>query len=217
MTFDHDIRRRRSLRLRDYDYAQSGAYFVTICTHCRECLFGDVVDGQMRLSDAGWVVDDEWVKTAEIRDEIELDAWVVMPNHFHAIIVLSDAGRGDRPCRGDRPVAPTSDEWAVRATRESPQKRPVAPTTGPKPQSVGAVMAGFKSAVTKRINGLRNTPSVPVWQRNYYDHIIRNEEALTRIREYIVNNPLQWALDRENPANAKVTGALHAQKSREGM
>ena len=96
MTFDHDIRRRRSLRLRDYDYAQSGAYFVTICTHCRECLFGDVVDGQMRLSDAGWVVDDEWVKTAEIRDEIELDAWVVMPNHFHAIIVLSDAGRGDR-------------------------------------------------------------------------------------------------------------------------
>jgi hypothetical protein len=79
--------------LRGYDYAQAGAYFVTICTQGRECLFGEVVDGEMRLNEWGHIVGDEWMKTAEIRDEIELDAWVVMPNHFHGIVVLNDDGR----------------------------------------------------------------------------------------------------------------------------
>ncbi|WP_070962237.1 transposase [Desulfococcus multivorans] len=197
-------RNRRSIRLHGYDYSRAGAYFVTICTQNRECLFGDIVAGQMRLNGAGRIVADEWIKTAEIRDEIELDEWVVMPNHFHGIIVIAD-GRGDRRVapmgctrisgeKGDRRVAP------VGCTRISGEQgdRPVAPT-GPQPRSVGAVMAGFKSAATKRINELRQSPGTKLWQRNYWEHIVRNETELNRIREYIHNNPAQWGMDKLYP------------------
>ncbi|GLI32783.1 transposase [Desulforhabdus amnigena] len=175
-------RNRRSIRLRGYDYSQAGAYFVTICTQNRECLFGEIVDGEMRLNTAGKIVADEWVKTEEIRNEIEMDEWVVMPNHLHGILVITGSGitphgEGDRRCRGDQPVAPT----------------------GPRPRSIGAVMAGFKSAVTKRINELRRTPGQKLWQRNYWEHIVRTETELNRIREYIWNNPAQWELDRLHP------------------
>ncbi|MGR9087931.1 MAG: transposase [Gammaproteobacteria bacterium] len=125
----------------------------------------------MRLNDAGRIVADEWLKTAEIRDEIELDAWVVMPNHFHGVLVITDG-------RGDRRVAPT----------------------GPQPRSIGAVMAGFKSAVTKRINELHHTPAAKLWQRTDWEHIVRNEPELNRIREYIHNNPAQWELDKLHPS-----------------
>lgn len=181
-------RNRRSIRLQGYDYSQAGAYFVTVCTQNRECLFGDIVDGEMRMNTAGRMVADEWIKTAEIRDEIKLDEWVVMPNHFHGILVI-----GDR--RGDRPVAPLN----VTTTSGEQGDRPVAPT-GPKPRSVGAVMAGFKSAVTKRINELHQTPGAKLWQRNYWEHIVRNEPELNRIREYIHNNPARWELDKLHPS-----------------
>ena len=165
-------RNRRSIRLQGYDYSQAGAYFVTLCTQNRECLFGEIVNGEMRLNEAGRVVADEWINTAEIRDEIELDEWVVMPNHFHGILVITVG-------RGDRRVAPT----------------------GPQPRSIGAVMAGFKSAATKRINELRQTPGMKLWQRNYWEHIVRNEPELNRIREYIHNNPAQWVLDKLHPSS----------------
>lgn len=163
---------RRSIRLKDYDYSQSGAYFVTVCTQNRECLFGEITDGEMVLNEFGKIVADEWIKTGEIRDEIELDAWVVMPNHFHGIVII---------CRGDRPVAPTP-----------------AALPGPRPKSIGSLMSGFKSAVTKRINEIRNTPGISVWQRNYYEHIIRNEKSLENIRNYIIYNPAQWEEDENN-------------------
>jgi putative transposase len=161
----------------------------------------------MRLNDAGLAVADEWLKSATIRDEILLDEWVVMPNHFHGIVIITE-GRGDRPVapirttdhfQGDQPVAP------IRTTDNFQGDQPVAPTgkgnrAGPSSGSVGALMAGFKSAATKRINILRGTPGVPVWQRNYHEHIIRDEYSLARIRRYIMHNPRQWALDRENPA-----------------
>ncbi|GAA5002912.1 transposase [Pseudoluteimonas lycopersici] len=165
---------RKSIRLRGYDYTQAGAYFVTICAQGHACLFGNITNGEMRLNNIGNIVAEEWAKTREIRIGMELDAWVVMPNHFHGIIVIVDSRR-----RGDRPVAPT----------------------GPQPRSVGAVVAGFKSAATKRINALRGTPGTPVWQRNYHEHIIRNEGSLDRIRQYILDNPAQWATDRENPSS----------------
>lgn len=168
--------RRKSIRLHGYDYAQPGAYFVTLCTRQRACLFGDVRDGGMRLNAIGEIVADEWVKTAEIRDEIDLDEWVVMPNHFHAILVIG---------RGDRPVAPTTT-------------KPVA-SMGPRSRSVGAAIAGFKSSAAKRINTLRGTLGAPVWQRNYHEHIIRDEVSLDRIREYILANPSRWAADPDNP------------------
>lgn len=174
-----DIHHRRSIRLRNYDYSSAGAYFVTICTWQRECLFGDIVDGEMRLNESGNIVLAEWERTPEIRKEIELDMAVIMPNHFLVCIV---------------------DGGTVGATRRSPlQSRLRQP--GPIPRSLGAFVAGFKSATTKQINIIRANPGCPVWQRNYYERVIRNAEELGRAREYIVNNPLKWALDKENPTN----------------
>lgn len=128
------------------------------------------------LSEFGEIVRDEWLKSCAIRSEIKLGAYIVMPNHFHGIVYIAstDLIRG-----GDRPATPI----------------------GPKPKSLGALMAGFKSAVTKRINEMRRTPGATVWQRNYYEHIIRNEADLDRIREYIENNSLRWELDKLNPVN----------------
>jgi DNA-binding Lrp family transcriptional regulator/REP element-mobilizing transposase RayT len=163
---------RKSLRLSHYDYSQNGAYFITLCTHRRECLFGEIQDGVMVPNDYGRIVIEEWYKSEAIRNEIELDEFVLMPNHIHGILLI------DR--RGDRLVA---------------QGR----TTGPIQKSLSSFIAGFKSSVTKEINALRDSPGTPVWQRNYYEHIIRNEDDLSQTREYIVNNPMQWALDKENP------------------
>jgi putative transposase len=165
-------RKRRSIRLQGYDYSQAGAYFVTLCIQNRECLFGDIVNGEMRLNEAGRIVAEEWLKTAEIRDEIELDEWVVMPNHFHGILVIGD-------CRGTARRAPTVERFGQ-------------PVVG----SIPTIIRSFKSAVTKCINELRETPGTKFWQRNYWEHIVRNEPELNRIREYIHNNPAHWELDK---------------------
>ena len=203
MKYNPDVHHRRSVRLKGYDYSQAGAYFITVCVHNRECIFGKIENGKMILNDFGNIVADEWMKSAEIRDEIELDQFVVMPNHFHGIAIIVDISQQTR--RGDRPVAPT---WPIIPTSSAPQiavastssksQKTITPT-GPAKKSIGALMAGFKSSVTKRINQIRNTPGEKLWQRNYYEHIIRNENELNRIRDYIIRNPSQWDSDRENP------------------
>lgn len=169
---------RRSIRLRGYDYSQVGAYFVTVCTKDRRCLFGNAADGEMQLNDAGRIVADEWIKTAEMRNNVELDEWVVMPNHFHGILVVTNG-------RGTARRAPTLEQFGQ-------------PVSG----SIPTIIRSFKSAVTKRINEMRGMPGAKSWQRNYYEHIIRNNDELNRIREYIANNPVQWGMDRENPVGA---------------
>lgn len=182
--------RRKNIRLQGYDYAAEGAYFVTVVTRDRQPLFGRVVDGEMVLNDFGRIVTDEWERSGAIRAEIELDEYVVMPNHFHAIVnIFESNGTGDRPAdrTGDRPSDRTGD-------------RPVAPTNGPRPRSLGALIAGFKSSVTVRINAMRNTPGIPVWQRNYYDHIIRSDREYEEIAAYIANNPANWLTDAERLA-----------------
>jgi len=176
MKYDSKKHHRRSIRLKGYDYSQPGGYYVTVVTYNRECLFGEIVDGKMILNELGRIVYDEWIKTAEIRDEIELDEFIIMPNHIHGIIFIVDNRRGNR---------------RVGAHGCAPLRR--------QPKSIGSIMAGFKSAVTKRLNKFRKTPGTPVWQRNYWEHIIRAENDLNKIREYIINNPLQWELDDENP------------------
>jgi len=177
---------RRSIRVRDYDYSQSGAYFITLCTKDRKCLLGEVVNGMVELTEIGRLVESVWLETATMRTRIELDAYVVMPNHFHAIFFIHDeSGRTGATHR----VAPTKNH-------SGPAGKPCRPT-GPVPGSVGAVMAQFKSLVTKRLNQTR--PDLgSVWQRNYYEHVIRDEKSLHRIREYIATNALRWDLDREN-------------------
>jgi putative transposase len=196
--YDPQIHHRRSIRLKGYDYAQEGAYFITICAYNRECLFGEIDHDDAIPSAFGEVVRDEWVKSSEIRAEIQLGEFVIMPNHFHAIAQIVD-GRGDRPVArtGDWPVARTGD-WPVARTGHAPTP-PVGPTPGPKSKSIGALVAGFKSAVTKRINAIRNSPGAPVWQRGYWEHIIRDEADYRRIAEYITQNPRRWADDSLHP------------------
>ena len=183
---------RRSSRLRGYDYAEAGAYFVTICTQHRACLFGEVVDGEMQLNRCGRIVSEEWIRTGDIRENVELDTFVIMPNHFHGIVLIAEDGRG---------TAPYARTWAavvdngVGATCRSPIPK------GPAPGSIGAVIAGFKSATAKWVNQLRRTSGARVWQRGYYEHVIRNEAGLQEIRQYIANNALKWDLDGENPEN----------------
>ncbi|MCR4439467.1 MAG: transposase [bacterium] len=179
--YDPTRHHRRSIRLKGYDYTQPGAYFITIVTHDRTHLFGRVVDGVMRLNALGEMVREEWFKTARIRPYVPLraDEFVVMPNHIHGIIWIVDVG-------ATRRVAPTS----VGHT-----KRPC----GPVPSPIGAIVCQFKSAVTKRTNALSNTYGVSLWQRNYYEHIIRNDKTLEVIRQYIAENPLRLHLDRYNP------------------
>ena len=171
------IHHRRSLRLKDYDYSQAGAYFVTICTYKKESIFGEIVNGEMISNRYGEIAENEWLKTAELRKNVELDEFIIMPNHFHCIIVITEG-------RGVLQYAPTE-------IFRSPS------------QTVGAIVRGFKSATTKHINQIRNTPRASLWQRNYYEHIIRNEKDLLDIQEYITNNPLKWDLDSENPENVK--------------
>ena len=232
MRYDPQKHHRRSIRLKGYDYTRTGAYFVTLVTHRRECLFGEVVEGEMRLNPPGEIVREEWFRSAEIRAEIELfpEEFVVMPNHIHGIVwivdvadppvgtddhaVDRDRSRGDRPVAptpvaptpvaptpvAPTPVAPTSvAPTPVAPTSISPGRSPLPPPPrGPAPRSLGAFIAGFKSIATKRINALRDTPGMPVWQRNYWEHIIRNERALHAIRRYIAANPSRWQLDRYN-------------------
>ena len=176
-------RRKNSLRLRGYDYSQPGAYFVTIVTYQREILFGEIVNGEMVLNEIGKIVQTEWERTPQIRREVDLGAYMIMPNHFHAIVIFNEYAT------------------VVGATGRSPLQRSNQPPHGPAPKSLGALMAGFKSSVTKRINIFRNTPGAPIWQRNYYDHIIRNDREMSRIWDYIETNPMRWAEDRENPRN----------------
>jgi len=173
---------RRSLRLKGFDYAQAGAYFVTMSARNRQCLFGNILDGQVALTRFGEVVREEWVRTATLRSSVTLDTFVVMPNHFHGIIVVTTDDEAIRG-RGTARRAPTTERYGQ-------------PISG----SIPTIIRSFKSAVTKRINGMRKTPGSRVWQRNYYEHVLRNERELDRVREYIANNPLRWELDRENPA-----------------
>ncbi|HPO65480.1 MAG TPA: transposase [Bacteroidales bacterium] len=176
MKYNPKKHHRRSIRLKGYDYSQSGAYFVTLCTQNRACLFGDIVGGEMRLNDTGKIVADSWRWLASQYDYVELDEWVVMPNHIHGIIIVHD-------CRGDSRITPT-------------EKR----------KPIGRLIGAFKTVSTKHINIMRGTPGIPVWQRNYYEHIIRNDTSLNRIRAYIVNNPIQWELDMEN---SNIAGSIH--------
>jgi REP element-mobilizing transposase RayT len=173
---------RHSIRLQGYDYSQSGAYFVTICTYGKEHLFGQIVHGEMCLNEFGTIVEGEWITSARIREEISIGEYVIMPNHFHAIAIINDESMNDYyPKNVQQPPIIPSDNTP----------------NGSAPRSISSLMAGFKSSVTKRINQLRKMPGIPVWQRSFHDHIIRDEEDYIRICNYIENNPLKWLDDDE--------------------
>ncbi len=177
MKFDPDVQHRRSIRLQRYDYSCAGAYFVTICTQNRECLFGEMVDGAMRLNAAGKVVEQCWQEIPTHFPHVELDEFVVMPNHVHGILAIGDFG----VAAGE----PANDY--------SPLRKGPAGTA----RTIGSMVRGFKIGVTK---WMRQTHTIhEVWQRNYWEHIIRDEAELVHIRAYICDNPARWELDQLHP------------------
>jgi len=196
MPYDKQKHRRRSIRLPGYDYTSTGAYFVTICVHGWECLLGEVVDAVMRPSEFGQVVSRYWMRIPVHVAHVELDEWVVMPNHIHGIIMIT--GRGE--------ASPEGVSSADRLTpgegrlREQDVGRDASPLL--RSGSLGAIVGNFKSVTTRRVNRMRGTPGVPFWQRNYWEHIIRNDQSLHRIRAYIRDNPARWDADRLHPATA---------------
>jgi putative transposase len=169
------------MRLPDYDYAQAGAYFVTVCTKERVCLFGDLADAEMRLNTVGQIVQSCWNDLPRHYPHVELDESVVMPNHVHGIIVIVDSHVGAQHAA---PLQPHVDVGA---------------RVNVAPGSLGAVIRSFKSAVTRQINESPNAPITNPWQRGYYEHIIRNGRDLARIRQYITNNPENWTKDEYYP------------------
>jgi putative transposase len=185
--FDPEIHHRRSIRLKGYDYAQEGAYYVTIVTWRREFLFGEVVKQEMRLSQHGKIVDECWRSIPEHFPHVELGAYVIMPNHVHGIIVINHM---------DENRIATNTSQSVGARHASPLR-----PRGVSPDSLGAIVGSFKSAVTKRIG--RELNETGIWQRNYYEHIIRNDKDLQNKTDYIEANPLLWDQDDENPVNLK--------------
>lgn len=188
--FDPQKHHRRSIRLPNYDYSQAGAYYVTIVTWHRECLFGEVVKGEMKLNQYGLVAKQQWEKLPKRFPNIELGAFVIMPNHEHGIIVITD-GRGTAENRMGY-----DGESSRRAPTHEQFQRPVK-------GSVPTIIRSYKSSVAYRINLMRGTEGVPVWQRNYYEHIIRNEKDLQAKTDYIESNPMLWDDDDDNPINLK--------------
>lgn len=175
-----------SARHPTWEYTSPGYYFVTICTGRRIHYFGNVVNGDMILSQAGQIVADEWNKTEHIRSRVTLDAWVVMPNHMHGIVVILT----DELSTNNVSTQTGRDEAPPRLYDEKIKNQRISP----RPNSLGAIIGQFKSKCTKRIR----QAGVPQfsWQPRYHDHIIRNDRALQRIRQYIRCNPANWQTDR---------------------
>ena len=175
-------------RLNGWDYSSNAYYFVTICTKKWICFFGEVINGTMNLSTIGEIAAEEWQKTEQIRHNVTLDDWVVMPNHIHGIIVIENEIATE-----SSDIVETS-RWDVSETRH----RRVS-TGRLLPNSLGSIIGQFKSVCTKRIRKYE-LPKF-AWQPRFYDHIIRGEESLNKAREYIRNNPLKWEFDKNNPVN----------------
>jgi len=193
----HDPERhhRRSMRWTGYDYAAAGMYFVTICTDQRLPLFGDDTDDGIALTEFGLLVHREWARSALVRPEIALDVFVVMPNHLHGLVIIappdSVGAHGRAPVPQDAAANPGPAVGATRAHGRAPLQRP--------PRSLGSFIAGFKATTTVQINELRGVPRTPVWQRGNHDRVVRNDEELVRIQDYIATNPLRWPADRDDP------------------
>ena len=190
----NDLSQRKSIRLPEYDYSRFGYYFVTICTQDRCELFGNIVDGKMVLNEYGKIVKTILLKLPQRYENIELDTHQIMPNHVHVIIAITvTVGM-----HHDASAIAHHDASAIRRPTQRGDKRALLP-----------ICIGYlKMNITKMIRNTRAQRDAPqrdapqcVWQRNYWERVIRNNRELNRIRNYIINNPLKWDFDRNNPKN----------------
>lgn len=173
MPFDPNIHHRRTIRLKEYDYSQNGLYYVTICTKDRECLFGEIADGKMNVNVYGEILESVWNGLPSHYPNVVLHEHIVMPDHFHAIIQIDNENVGCSNVGASFKPAPTNGQ---------------PPTKHGLPEIVRA----FKTFSSQKINDLRQTQGVSVWQRNYYEHIIRDGNEYSQIENYIMENPLRW-------------------------
>lgn len=184
MKYFLNIRGRRSIRIQDYDYSQNGMYFFTICTQNREYLLGEIINEEMILNKFGKIVMNGWKNLPKHYDYVQLDEFIIMPNHIHGIIIINHPEVGaihESPFQINKPM--------------TPQER--------RNMGLTKVLGRLKMVSAKQINQMRQMPGIPVWQRNYYEHIIRNEASMEKIKEYILNNPKNWDEDELNRKNYK--------------
>lgn len=205
-----DNKNRKSIRIKGYDYNQNGAYFVTICTHNKQCLFGQVESGKMVLNKLGLLVEDAWREISKHYESVLIDEFVIMPNHVHGIIWLQDR-REQLGVINHAPIqiaheidvgarlgvinhAPTPMSYDANVGAQF-----IAPKTHKTQPTLGEVVRAFKARASQASKTALPVDSKALWQRNYYEHVVRGEPDLQAVREYINNNPQQWHLDRENP------------------
>ncbi|MDX8379108.1 MAG: transposase [Gallionella sp.] len=182
--FNPKIHHRKSIRLKNYDYSQAGLYFITMCTQSRFHLFGEIVNDEMVLNDAGMMGWDEWQKSEKNRDEIKIHEFVVMPNHIHGMVEIPVGA----------PLVGAQNSANVQPQSGQPQG--IAPT-------VGDIVGGVKSITTNEYIKMVKQPILPrfdkqIWQRNYWEHVIRNENEYNPIAQYMMDNPKKWVLDKLN-------------------
>jgi len=177
-----------STRLPDYDYSKPGGYFVTICTQNKTHCFGEIDNGKMILNEYGKIVENCWKKIPEHFTHITLDYFVIMPNHTHGIIIINPVETQHAASLHKQNKISVETQHA--ASLQNTNKLGCL-VSG----SLPVIIRSFKSACSKQINTLRNSTNPPIWQPRFYEHIIRNEKSLLKIREYITNNPLNWELD----------------------
>jgi REP element-mobilizing transposase RayT len=204
--YNSQIHHRRSIRLKGYDYSQAGLYFVTICTQDRIFRFGNIVNGEMFLNEFGQIAHNEWLKLPERFPNVEYDVFQIMPNHVHGIILLVDVGAGFTPAQnGDANINKNVQPQNVQPQNGQPQN--VQPQNGQlqnvQPQgiapTVGDIVGAYKSLVFNgclEIYKSKNNIMGKLWQRNYYEHIIRDDQSYQTISNYIINNPAKWAADK---------------------
>lgn len=202
MPYNHNFHNRNSIRMQGYDYSQPGAYFITICTHHKECLFGEINSGKMKLSTLGEIAYYQWIQLPYRFATIKLDTFVIMPNHLHGIIIINETqhpisrrGEAGENRHGSSPkiqISPASP------SNTNDYSLDVSKPGGTISGSIGAIIQNFKSLTTRKINILLRSRNKPIWQRNYYEHIIRGETDYERIVEYIENNPISWVDDEYN-------------------
>lgn len=242
MKYNSEKHHRRSIRLKGYDYSQSGLYFITICVQNKHCLFGEIENGEMICNEYGKIAATEWINTESIRDNIRLHEYIIMPNHIHGIIEIV---RRTDDCKGESQFAPNKNdckgELQFAPTKTAPTTTAPTPFKSPS-QTIGSIVRGYKIATIKKIKDaikisdskgedsksdgkgelqfaptaektdssststrkgeLQFAPTIikslkyKIWQRNYYEHIIRNEKSYQRISEYIITNPQKWDIDK---------------------
>lgn len=180
------IHHRRSIRLKGYDYSQAGLYFITICCYDRQCLFGKITDGEMNLNDGGKMANECWMGIPDHFPNAVLHEHIIMPNHVHGIIELKTDDIVDVSNTGVENFQPLSRITPLPPVKRNEFQKII-------PRSIGSIIRGYKIGVTKWFRSYTDVKTV--WQRNFHERIIRNEQSYQRIAQYIINNPVKWQQD----------------------